>query len=150
MTDNLTIGAGTQVTLHFSLSLENGDTIDSNFESDAPTFVFGDGNLMAGFEEVLAGLSAGDKKEFIIPPEKGFGQPNPGNFQDVNRASFDESMVLDEGLVVTFADPSGGEIHGVVKSFDDDKVEVDFNHPLSGRNIIFKVQILDVQPVVKH
>lgn len=150
MTELLNIGEGTQVTLHFSLTLENGDTIDSNFGAEAPTFVFGDGNLMEGFEEVLVGLQAGDKKAFTIPPEKGFGQPNPGNIQNVNRASFDDDMTLSEGLVVTFADPSGGEIHGVVKSFNDDVVEVDFNHPLSGRNIIFKVEILDVQPVVKH
>ncbi len=150
MTSELAIGEGTKVTLHFSLEMENGDIIDSNFDKKAPTFTFGDGSLMGGFEEVIVGMVAGDKNSFTIPPEKGFGQPNDSNLQTVSRASFDSDMELEEGLVVSFADPKGGEFPGVVKSFDDDEVEIDFNHPLSGRTIIFNVEILDVNPSVTH
>ncbi len=150
MTAELAIGEGTEITLHFSLELESGDIIDSNFDKTAPTFTFGDGSLMPGFEEVLTGLMAGNKERFIIPPEKGFGQPNESNVQIVSRTSFDSSIELAEGLVVSFAEPSGGELPGVVKSFDDNEVEVDFNHPLAGKSIIFNVEIVDVKPVVTH
>lgn len=150
MTENLAIGQGTLVTLHFSLALESGEEIDSNFESNAPSFTFGDGSLMPGFEEALVGLKAGDQDQFIIPPEKGFGQPNENNVQQVSRSSFDSGIELAEGLVVSFADPAGGELPGVVKNFDDQTVEVDFNHPLSGKSIVFKVEIVDVQPAVTH
>ncbi len=150
MTAELAIGEGTEITLHFSLELEGGDIIDSNFEKTAPTFTFGDGSLMPGFEEVLTGLMAGSKERFVIPPEKGFGQPNESNVQTVSRTSFDSSIELAEGLVVSFAEPSGGELPGVVKSFDDSEVVVDFNHPLAGKSIVFNVEIVDVKPVVTH
>ncbi|MFL0810768.1 MAG: peptidylprolyl isomerase [Agarilytica sp.] len=150
MTENLAVGEGTVVTLHFSLALESGEEIDSNFGANAPSFSFGDGSLMPGFEEVLVGLKSGDKQEFVIPPEKGFGQPNQSNVQEVRRESFGADLELAEGLVVSFADPAGGEMPGVVRSFDEEKVEVDFNHPLSGRDILFKVEIIDVKPAVTH
>ena len=149
MTD-YAIGAGMQVTLHFSLKLEDGQVIDSNFEREPAVFAVGDGKLLGGFEQALMGLKAGDKKTFLIPPEKGFGQPNPNNIHVVKRDSFKFEVELKEGLVVSFADPSGGELPGVIKSFDDIDVTVDFNHPLSGHDVTFDVAILDVKPAVTH
>jgi FKBP-type peptidyl-prolyl cis-trans isomerase SlpA len=55
-------------------------------------------------------------------------------------------MDLVEGLMVSFADAQKAELPGVVKSFDDKVVYVDFNHPLAGRDILFEVEIIDVQP----
>jgi FKBP-type peptidyl-prolyl cis-trans isomerases 2 len=150
MNKELTIGLDTQVELHFSLKLENGDVVDSNFDSSPATFVVGDGNLLPGFELSLFGLVAGDKAERIILPENAFGLPNENNIQVVDRTRFSKEFELSEGLVVTFADASGGEVPGVVRSFDDDKVTIDFNHPLSGKTILFQVQILNVMPATSH
>ncbi|WP_188150219.1 FKBP-type peptidyl-prolyl cis-trans isomerase [Teredinibacter waterburyi] len=150
MNKELTIGLDTQVELHFSLKLENGNVVDSNFDSSPATFVVGDGNLLPGFERSLFGLVAGDKAERIILPENAFGLPNENNIQVVDRTRFSKEFELSEGLVVTFADASGGEVPGVVRSFDDDKVTIDFNHPLSGKTILFQVQILNVMPATSH
>ena len=70
----------------------------------------------------------------------------PGNVQRIPRASFGADVELEEGLVVSFSDAANSELPGVVRQFDDDMVEVDFNHPLAGRNLSFEVRILDVQP----
>lgn len=148
--NDLTIGPGTQVTLHFSLGLEDGEVIDTNFNSDPVTFVVGDGNLLAGFEEVLFGLQAGDERSFVIPPEKGFGPYNPENIQDFPRNQFPDDVELVEGLVLSFADAQQNELPGVVQEFDDTTVTVDFNHPLAGRDVEFSVRIIDVNPAVTH
>lgn len=60
--DELRIGQNTQVTLHFALRLENGDTVDSTFEKAPATFKVGDGNLLPGFEMAIFGFKAGDKR----------------------------------------------------------------------------------------
>lgn len=60
--NDLTIGPGTQVTLHFALELEDGSVVDSNFDREPVTFVMGDGNLLPGFEEALLGLQAADEQ----------------------------------------------------------------------------------------
>ena len=54
------IGQNTEVTLHFALRLENGDTVDSTFDKSPATFKVGDGNLLPGFEAAIFGFKAGD------------------------------------------------------------------------------------------
>jgi len=66
------VGPGTQVTLHFSLALESGEVIDSNFDAKPASFDFGDGKLLPGFEKVLVGLKAKQKASFTLPPEEAF------------------------------------------------------------------------------
>jgi len=147
---DLTLGPGTRVTLHFSLKLENGDVIDSNFERDPATFTVGDGNLLAGFERAMLGLQEGARETFVIKPEDGFGQPNPNNIQEIPRAQFGADIELSEGLMLSFADAQKAELAGVVRGFDDNTVFVDFNHPLAGRNIVFDVAILRIEPAQVH
>nr|WP_067296766.1 peptidylprolyl isomerase [Marinobacterium profundum] len=137
-----TIGPGKTVTLHFAIKLEDGQLVDSNFENKPATFTVGDGNLLPGFEEPLMGLVEGTESTFTIVPEKAFGMPSPANVQRLPRAQF-KDMELEPGLVVSFKEP-GGELPGVVKSFDDQVVHIDFNHPLAGKTLLFDVKILQV------
>jgi len=147
---DMTVSENTEITLHFSLSLSTGDLVDSNFDAKPATFVYGDGSLLPGFEKKLIGLRIGDQEEFTVPPEAGFGQPNPNNIQVMKRSTFSDDVELAEGLMLSFSDAAGGELPGVVKSFDDNEVSIDFNHPLAGRNILFKVHILDIKPSTTH
>lgn len=147
---NLTVGPGTKVTLHFALRLEDGKVIDSNFEREPATFTVGDGNLLMGFEKVILGLLEGDRGTFVIKPEEGFGQRNPNNIQEIARTQFSPEIELSEGLMLSFADAQKAELPGVVQEFNEDVVVVDFNHPLAGRDIVFEVAILRIEPAQVH
>ena len=138
------IGQNTEVTLHFALRLENGDTVDSTFDKSPATFKVGDGSLLPGFEAALFGFKASDKRTLEILPENAFGQPNPQNVQIIPRSQF-KDMDLSEGLLVIFNDAANTELPGVVKAFDDEQVTIDFNHPLSGKTLTFDVEIKDVK-----
>ena len=94
----------------------------------------------------MFGLKAGDKRTFQIAPEQGFGQHNPQNVQTMPHSQF-EGMELSEGLLVIFNDAAKTELPGIVKSFDDRQVTVDFNHPLAGKALTFEVEIFEVTPV---
>ena len=147
---DLAIGQGTRVTLHFSLSLENGEVIDTNFEANPATFTVGDGNLLPGFEKALFGMLEGERKTLLIKPEDGFGQRNDNNLQEIDRSQFSPDLELSEGLMLSFADAQKTELPGVVRAFDENVVVVDFNHPLAGRDILFEVSILKIEPVQVH
>lgn len=147
---DLSIGPGTKVTLHFALRLQDGEVIDSNFERDPATFIVGDGNLLPGFEKAIFGLLEGERKTLTISPEQGFGQRNPNNLQEFARSEFSPDMELKEGLVLSFSDAQKTELPGVVSHFDENVVIVDFNHPLAGRDIVFDVAILRIEPVQVH
>ena len=136
------------MTLHFALVLEDGDVIDSNFETAPATFTVGDGNLLPGFESTLIGLENGDEREFTIPPEEAFGQHNPQNVQRVDRSNFDQQE-LEVGAMFSFQN-GDGELPGVIIEFEDEEILVDFNHPLAGKNIIFQVKIMDITPQSLH
>ena len=140
------IAQDTQVTLHFALSLENGDQVDTTFDKQPATFKIGDGSLLPGFEQQLFGLKAGDKRIFQIAPEQGFGQHNQQNVQVMPRSQF-EGIELSEGLLVIFNDAAKTELPGIVKAFDERQVTVDFNHPLAGKALTFEVEIFDVKTV---
>lgn len=146
----LAIGPGTKITLHFALQLDNGDMVDSNFERAPATFTVGDGNLLPGFEKALFGMLEGEHKTVVIKPEDGFGQRNPNNIQEIARSQFSPDLELSEGLMLSFADAQKTELPGVVQRYDDDVVVVDFNHPLAGRDILFEVAILKIEPVQVH
>lgn len=146
----LAIGPGTKITLHFALQLDNGEMVDSNFERAPATFTVGDGNLLPGFEKALFGMLEGEHKTLVIKPEDGFGQRNPNNIQEIARSQFSPDLELSEGLMLSFADAQKTELPGVVQRYDDEVVVVDFNHPLAGRNILFEVAIIKIEPVQVH
>ena len=147
--DNIVVSENIEITLYFSLALETGEVIDSNFDSKPASFVLGDGSLLPGFEKKLIGMEVGAKNDFVISLVDGFGVGSEENFQTFKRDSFSD-ISPEVGLVISFKEPSGGELPGVIASFTDDEVVVDFNHPLAGKSIIFTVEIVDLKPAVTH
>ncbi|MBO6556486.1 MAG: peptidylprolyl isomerase [Pseudomonadales bacterium] len=145
MADSVPVGPGTKVTLRFSLSIKEGELIDSTGDRSA-TFVVGDGNLMPGFESAMFGMRRGDSALLDIEADHGFGQPNPDNVHMMPQRLF-KDVALEPGLVVSFADGEANERPGVVSRLLGDMVEIDFNHPLAGQDLSFEVEILDVEQV---
>ncbi len=144
------VSEGTRVFVNFSLSLEDGSEIDSNFNADAVDFVIVDGSLLPGFERLLFGMSAGERQIFSVEPEHAFGMPNDSNVQELGRDQFDDDVELELGLVFSFGDAVGGELPGLIIEFDEQWVTVDFNHPLAGRTILFDVLVHRVEAAELH
>ena len=140
------IGAGSTVTLHLSLALENGRVAESTFEDDPHTFTVGDGSLLPGLEMALYGLRPGDTQHLVLHPAQAFGTRDPARIHTLSRTAFSDDISLESGLIIGFTDTAGMEMPGAVLSVTDTAVEVDFNHPLAGHAITFDVEIIDVIP----
>jgi len=147
---DMNVSEGTRVFLNFSLALEDGAEVDSNFGTDAVSFAIGDGSLLPGFEQRILGMKPGERRLFEVPPEDAFGQPNENNVQRIAREHFDDGIELQPGLVCSFADAAGGEVPGMVVAVEGDEVTVDFNHPLAGRTILFDVQVHRIEAAELH
>ena len=141
---NYPISPGSTVTLHLSLTLKDGTVAESTFDDEPLTFTMGDGSLAAGLELGLYGLRPGDTQRLELYPEQAFGLRDPGKVHQLPRADFAAEMALDPGLIIGFNTPGGEELSGTIIAFDDATVEVDFNHPLAGRVVIFDVEIIAV------
>jgi FKBP-type peptidyl-prolyl cis-trans isomerase SlpA len=90
-------------------------------------------------------MRAGDDAQIPLEPGEAFGEHQEGNVRRLPVDGFG-GIDLEPGLLVSFRSPEG-ELPGLVKHVDGNMVEVDFNHPLAGRRIIFDVSILRVEDV---
>lgn len=142
----LSIGHGCEVTMHFTLALEDGTVADASIDGEPMTFVMGDGTLVEGLEMVLYGLKSGEKQSISIDPRDTFGFPDDENIHTLPRNEFSDELKIEEGMIIGFSTPSGDEIPGAIMEIKDDEVKVDFNHPLAGHEVVFTVEILDIKP----
>jgi len=133
---------GSQVKMHFSLMLEDQTVIDTNFDREPVCFFIGDGNLLPGFEKALIGMQTNQEGTFKIEPQEAFGQHNNQNVQTLDLSSFDDNIEV--GSVYSFQN-GDGELPGVIIEINESTVQVDFNHPLAGKIILFKVKILAIE-----
>ena len=130
--------------MHYSLGLTNGTIIESSFDDEPVEVEMGSGILTEGMELALYGLEAGDKQTLTLTAEQGFGLRDKDNIHMMPLSDFPEDLNPEPGLVFVFEAPDGEEIPGTVLSIKDNEAEVDFNHPLAGQELVFTVEIIDI------
>ncbi|MGV6817821.1 MAG: FKBP-type peptidyl-prolyl cis-trans isomerase [Thiotrichales bacterium] len=138
------IGLDSEVTMHFTLALENGTVVDATEEDEPMSFTMGDGSMINGLEMALIGLKAGEEQTLTIPAVTGFGFPDPEAVKPIPLSDFAPDLQPVEGYVMSFTLPNGDEIPGTIVEIKDDQALVDLNHPLAGKDVVFTVKILQV------
>jgi len=138
------IRPGSKVTMHFSLTLEDGTVAESSFDGEPFEFTMGDGSLNEGLELGLYGMKTGDEETLTMTPDQTFGFHDPENIHVMPRSDFDADMELQEGLIIGFTTPAGDEVPGMIKGVSDKSVTVDFNHPLAGHELLYRIKIIEV------
>ncbi|MDD3264211.1 MAG: peptidylprolyl isomerase, partial [Candidatus Nanoarchaeia archaeon] len=131
------------VHLSYEGKLEDGTVFDSTDETKPLIAQLGENQLIKGFEDAIIGLSLNDEKEFKIESSKAYGKYDENLVQKVAKEQLLGDIELEVGkeLILTteqFPQP----IRAKIKSINDEIVELDFNHPLAGQNLIFKIKVL--------
>ena len=143
--NKLSIVKESEVVMHFSIRLSDGSAVDSTKVANKPAkFVMGDGSLTPGFEDCLLGLQVGQSETFTLPPESAFGLPNPDNIHHLELSKFSSDVPAEIGTIISFTQPNGEELPGIIRDIVADSVTVDFNHPLAGQTVTFEVDVLEV------
>jgi len=137
---------GKQVSLEYSVFMDDGKLIDSNVGEDPVTFLQGSHQILPALEDAIQELSEGDTKRVTLPPKEAYGEIDPGAFQEVDSASIPENMLY-EGAVLGVQDEFGQQFRIKIHKIEDKKVIVDFNHPLAGQTLTFDMKILSVKDI---
>lgn len=137
------IAQNSVVTLHYTVSTEDGTELDSSVGKDPLTVLQGNRFLILGLENALEGKTAGDKFSVDVAPEEAYGERLDQLVQTVPKSMFDG---LDVEVGMSFrATTEQGEQSVIVIEATDDEVVVDGNHPLAGMPLSFEVEIVAVR-----
>jgi len=137
-----------QVIMHFSLALEDGTQAISTFDEQPLEFHMGDGTLQPGLELGLFGLRAGDSQTLTLSPDQAYGWHDDKMIHLLPLSDFADKLQPEPGQIVAFSTADGEEAPGMVLAVDENQVKVDFNHPLAGHNVVYRVEILSVEDAV--
>ncbi len=139
------IDKNSTIAAHITMKLSDGSAADSTKVNNKPAKIqLGDSSISPAFETQLIGLNKGDKKEFTLEAKDAFGETNPDNIHYVDKNRFSQDAPAEVGNIITFTQPGGVELPGMVKEVSGDSVTVDFNHPLAGQNVTFQIEVVDI------
>ena len=132
------------VSIHYTLTNEAGQVLDSSENQEPLAYIHGHGNIIPGLENALAGLSKGEKLKVTVAPADGYGERDDSMVQAVPRSAFQGVDDITPGMQFQAQSPEGIQLVTVV-SVEGDEVTLDGNHPMAGITLIFDVEITDVR-----
>lgn len=136
--------SGDTVQVHYTGTLNDGSQFDSSHGADPIEFTIGDGNLIAGFEQAIVGMTAGDSKSVNIPSDKAYGPHHQDLVHEVERERIPPEVTLEVGGQLQASGPNGEPVRLTVVGLTDDKATLDANHPLAGEDLTFALELVAI------
>ena len=130
-----------KVWVEYEGKLENGEIFDSTklHDNEPLEFIVGYGMLVSGFENAVLGMNIGEEKEVTLGPGDAYGERNPAYIQRLPKDKFPAESK--EGMQIGIPTPMG-QIPALISKVGEDFVELDLNHPLAGKTLIFRIKIV--------
>lgn len=145
MSDSNTVTDGSVVTMHYKLTLDGGEVVDSSEGNEPLAYLHGAQNIVPGLEKEITGKSVGDKFDVDVIPAEGYGERIDDAVQVVDRGAFPPDADLQAGMAFQAVDENQNPLMGRIEKIEGDQVTVDFNHVLAGQTLHFAVEIVGVR-----
>lgn len=138
------------VSIHYTLTDNDGNVIDSSSGRDPLKYLHGAGNIIPGLERELADCETGEKKQVTVQPADGYGEVEPSLIQKLPRDIFTGVDEIQVGMEFQAQGPEGQVQSVTVKQVEDDGVTIDANHALAGVVLNFDVSVEDVREATEE
>ncbi|MCT7969776.1 peptidylprolyl isomerase [Laspinema sp. D1] len=135
---------GDMVKVHYTGKLDDGTVFDSSIDRDPLEFVLGEGQLIAGFEQAVLGMSPGESKTEKIPEEEAYGPHRQEMVVEVERQQLPDNIPLDVGQQLQIQQAPDQIIPVVITAISESKVTLDANPPLAGKDLIFEIELVGI------
>ena len=133
------------VSIHYTLTNDDGAVIDSSSGREPLRYLQGYGNIIRGLENALLGKKVGDSLNVVIEAADAYGERDDDLVQEVPKAAFQGVDELEVGMQFHAQTPDGGAIPVKIVAVGDDSVTIDGNHELAGERLHFAVTVEDVR-----
>lgn len=137
------IAKGCHVTLDYELWVD-GEVVDSSKHHGPLIYEQGKGQIIQGLEVALGGREPGDQFEVDISPEDAYGLRDERAVQEIPRSLLPEGPSPDVGMTLQAKTRDGRMFRAIVIEVGPESLVIDFNHPLAGKILRFKIQVLKV------
>jgi FKBP-type peptidyl-prolyl cis-trans isomerase SlyD len=139
--ERLNVSDNMVVTMEFTLTVEN-TVIEDTADSEPIQFLQGVGQILPALEKRLYGMEVGDQKTIILNPEEGYGLLDEEAYADYDRSEFPAEIPLKPGVELQIKDEEGTNHYARIEAVDARNVRLNFNQPLAGKELTFKVRIV--------
>lgn len=136
---------GDKVKVHYHGKLQNGETFDSSEGRDPLEFTVGAGQMIKGFDEGVKGMQVGDKKTVEISANDAYGPREEGNLIEFPKEQFPPNVTPEPGMQMVLSNNEGQQFQVVVAEVKENSVVLDANHPLAGKDLIFDIEMMDIE-----
>ena len=135
---------GDMVKVHYTGRLTDGTTFDTSLERDPLEFTLGEGELIAGFEQAVLGMAAGESKTTTILADQAYGPHHAERVIDVERHHLPSDLQPEMGQQLQMTRPDGTTLSVMITTVTETQVTLDANHPLAGQDLIFDITLLEI------
>lgn len=139
------IDEGTIVSLEYEVRLADGELVEATDDRKPVQYLHGAGMLLPSLESRLAGLEEGSRHEFVIAAREAYGDRDETNVLTLPRGVFPSGVELSVGARLAARTQGGDTYPLTVREIFSDRVIVDLNHPLAGKDLHFEVTIRQVR-----
>ena|SRR5690349_21470286 len=135
---------GDTVHVHYKGTLDDGSVFDSSEGGDPISFTLGGGEVIAGFDNAIEGMSIGDKKTERMEPSNAYGDRREELVFTVGKDQMPEGAEIEVGDMLQVGFPDGSSSTVQVANVDADMVTLDANHPLAGKPLTFELELVKI------
>ncbi len=136
--------AGDSVSIHYTGKLDDGTEFDSSAGQDPLKFEVGSGQVIAGFDKAVEGMSVGDNKNVRIEPGDAYGERHDQLVQVVPRSALPDEINPSVGMPLQSRSPDGQVMNLTITEVNDESITVDANHPLAGFALNFDIELVAI------
>lgn len=132
------------VKVHYTGKLTNGEVFDSSAGREPLEFTVGAGQMIPGFENGILDMKLNEKKTIEIPASEAYGERRDELLQEVPKSQLPEEIKPEVGMPLMAQLPDGGQQQLVIAEVREESIVVDANHPLAGKDLIFDVEVVEI------
>ncbi len=133
------------VKVHYTGKLTNGQIFDSSLEREPLEVTIGKGMLIPGFENAILEMKVNEKKTVEIAKEDAYGDIQKELFHEVKNEQLPQDVKPEIGMGLASKGQDGTEHQFRVVDVKDDHIVIDGNHPLAGQNLVFDLEVVEIQ-----
>jgi peptidylprolyl isomerase len=135
---------GDTVKVHYTGTLKDGKVFDSSEGREPLEFTLGQGQLIPGFEKAVTGLGKGESTTVDIPSNEAYGESREDLVISVPKDQLPDDVEPQVGMQLQVNQPDGQPIPVRITEVGEENLTLDANHPLAGKDLTFKIELVEV------